>query len=240
MNPSSIRRPKEIELKNYAIQVELQLPKKVYNENKTELIDILIAPIIVFLEKKDGEEKPVLPIAEEMFNQEIYEKFNRFTYSIGKLGRLAELNLDCLSDFIESYFSKNKIEEVLERNTKCRECKRYNIQENLNKLTFGNLRNILSCIVKTDEKLHIIEILNNSQKRNNFTKIYSDYILDRDYYTHGKLYFRYPDFSPILRVKNQHGKDEYFEFKKEIFEDNLRTYLYLNSALNQMKKIIEK
>lgn len=238
MKKNDFIRPEIIAIESNNLQVELSLPNPIYNDDETSLIDILIAPTLVILTQEEGEAKPNLLIDAKMFNKEIYEKFNQFTYSIGKLVRLAELNLDTLQDVLELYFSKNPIEEVLERNKKCKECKEYDLSKGMKGLTYGNLRKVISCIVKTDKNLHQIEILESSEKRSNFTSIYADYIHDRDRYTHGKLFFLYPDFEPTLRALNN-GNDEYLKFTKLGFESNLKVFLYLQDVLNKIREVLK-
>jgi len=233
-------RPEKINTESSEFQVELSLPFPLYDENRKNLIDILIAPTLVILKKAKNGDKPILPIDKKMFNQEIYKRFNGYTYSIGKLVRLAEMNLDTLQDVLEMYFSKHSAEEVFERNKKCKDCKQYDLKKGIRGLTFGNLRNILSCIIKSDKELTKIELLNTSEKRNSFTSIYDYYIQDRDRYTHGKLFFLYPEFEPVIRVLNKKTEDEYLKFTKIVFESNLKVFIYLQKVLNEIKNQIEK
>lgn len=232
MKHGDIRRPQNIQFDDSRVRVELSVPTFIYDDEKN-LLDILIAPTLVL---PDGSEDSAteLPISSEMFDEEIYKNFVLRSNSIARLNRLAELNLDTLIGVIERYFVIHSVNEVLERNADCRVLREYNIEEKFSKLTFGNLRNILSCIIKTDPDLQDFEGLTSKEDRKNFTTVYKNYIEDRDSFTHGILFFLSPYFTPVLRIKSQDGSFKYVSYDKPIFTDNLLTYKYLTSILAQI------
>lgn len=240
MKRSEIKRPEALAIDENSLRVEISAPQKVTDNETKELVDILIAPTLILPDERDKDQKFILPIDPNMFTEEKYKKFNNFTYSIGKMVRLAELNLDTLFGVIGLYFQIHPVEEVLKRNKDCKNLEGYEIEKNFNKLTFGNLRNILSCIVKTDPELCNIAGLTDSESRSNFTAVYNGYIEDRDRFTHGILFFKYPAFEPILRIKTPTGESQYITYNKEIFTHNLMTYDYLTSILNEMRDFLQQ
>jgi hypothetical protein len=195
---------------------------------------------LVLSDKKDPDEEFPLPIDPKMLNDETYKRFNNFTYSIGKMVRVAELNLDTLIGVIGLYLHIYPLEDILKRNADCKSLEQYDIANNFNKLTFGNLRNILSCILKTDTELHTIKGLEDKDSRKNFTTVYKNYIEDRDCYTHGILFFLYPSMEPILRVKSNAGETQYIKYEKVVFTHNLMTYNYLTRALDEIREVLQK
>ncbi|QRR01546.1 hypothetical protein [Dyadobacter sandarakinus] len=237
MKHQDIRRPQNIEFNDLKVRVELSVPTFIYDD-EDNLLDILIAPTLVL---PDGFEGLVteLPISSQMFDEDIYKNFVLRSNSIARLNRLAELNLDTLIGVIERYFAIHPVDEVLDRNADCRVLREYNIQENFSKLTFGNLRNILSCIIKTDPDLQVFEGLKSKEDRKNYTTVYKNYIEDRDSFTHGILFFLSPDFIPVLRIKSQTGSFKYVSYDKPIFTDNLLTYKYLTSILDHINLYLQ-
>ena len=229
MKLSEIKRPTRLSIETSELQYEFFVSNLCRNPKTKELEDILIAPTLYV----QGNNQTNVQLSPEMCSQSIFEGFNGYTYSLGKLNRLAEINLDKLISFLQIYFSLEGSKDILEKNADCKKCKQYDI-ENIPKLTFGNLRNILSCIVKTDTSLHHLESLNTQEKRDNFTKIYNGYIEDRDCFTHGIMFFLYPDFKPVLRVKLE-NKLQYITFEKEVFVSNLEVFNYLTEILNAIR-----
>ena len=239
MNLTDIKRPEILEINSSDLNVELSTYQRIHYEEDDELVDIFIAPTLVISQEDSNDGKFNLPIDSKMFDQEVYKKFNRLTYSLGKMVRLAEYNADRLSKLIGQYLSVYPSDEVLNRNGDCKKCLQYEVDENFGKLTFGNLKSILSCIIKTDTNLHSVPELDTTGKRKEFTKIYHNYIEDRDRFTHGILFFLYPDLAPILRVKTKESEDQYITYSKEVFLSNLETFDYLDSVLSKIRAVIE-
>ncbi len=229
MDVDEIKRPVPILCKTDAKVLELCAPSDVRNENG-ELTDIRIAPaLLVARESTEITDTSV---------SEIAELFNEYTYLLGKMVRLAELNADTLAEVVTAYFQLYPPAEIVERNAACRKLPAKKMDDEFNKLTFGNLRNIISCIVKTDTDLHTIEELRTQKLRSNFTKVYQNYIRDRDVYTHGILYFVMPEKTAVLRSMKK-GEKIYLRVDREIFRDNLRTYKYLTTVLTEIKSRLQ-
>jgi len=218
--------------------VEFFHHRKVYNSE--EFTDILVFPTLILTKPDEQDGKFPLPVDEKMFTKELGLTFNGYTYGVGKIVRLAEINNDNLHNFIKEYFHKNDLEAFYQRNADCAKIRDYKIEENLEFLTFGNLKNIMRLIIKTDTSFYEIEQLNDANKRKQFRQTYENYVVDRDRFTHGKLYFLYPYFSPVLRIRENDGKSYYINYSKEIFLSNLETYDYLEDVLSKMKQVLEK
>ena len=185
------------------------------------------------MEPKKNGGKPVLPIDQKMFTDDIYKKFNQLTYSIGKLNRLAELIYDKLKRTVSLYLAVNDLEKLTERNKKCKDLKKYNFEKDL---TFGELRNVFSCVIKTDKEFEQFTELDSGEKRNKFSKLFDDYIVDRDCYTHGILSFLYPNFEPVLKVKPPNSDEHYVGLTEKVLRDNLLTYKHIDGILSKINQ----
>lgn len=104
-------RPIQLDIKEEDLKVEISMPKPIFFAGTKRLADIHISPTLVLTTKNEGDDKHDLPIDPAMFTDDKFEKFNRLTYSIGKLIRLAELNLDRLHYFVGTYFHFNSLDE---------------------------------------------------------------------------------------------------------------------------------
>ncbi|QXP71035.1 hypothetical protein H0I29_02770 [Polaribacter sp. R2A056_3_33] len=228
----NIDRPFNIDLKiNENIGI-FSFPKNVMK--KDELVDIWIAPTIVKMEINKDTKKPILPIDVEMINEELYRKYNQFTYSTGKLNRLAELILDKLKRTVELYLNLNDSDELVERNKKCRKSK--DIISKKDK-SFEQLRSIFSCIIKTDKEFRQFPELDNQEKCSEFSTIFANYIIDRNCYVHGILYFLYPTFEPIMKVKIPNEEEKYVGITEKVLRDNLLTYQKINTLLSEINEV---
>ena len=232
-------RPIQLDITEEDLKIEISIPKPIYFAGTKRLADIHISPTLVLTSKNEGDDKHDLPIDTAMFTDDKFEKFNKLTYSIGKLIRLAELNFDRLHYFIGTYFHFNSLDDFFNRNKKCQECKSYDTSNNFTKLTFGQLRNIFSGILKTETKFINIDGLKTPEERSNLSKVYDHYIYDRDCYTHGKLFFLYPDFRPVLRVKPPNKGEHFVELTEDILYDNLAMYDFIEQNLTVMLKALE-
>jgi len=178
-------------------------------------------------------------IYEEIYTKENedWKEFNRLIYSLGKMNRLSEQIFDKIKEVVKCYCHYTPLEQLLSKNSDCRKNKDY-IKQDFHKFTFANFKNILSCILKTDNSFYEIEGLKSKEDRKNFSKIFSEYITRRDYYTHGILYLFLPQKEPILKVQEE-GKEKYIKYLKVDFEVNLKMFLFLNSILYNMGEIIQ-
>lgn len=230
-------RPEIINIDEETIVVEFFTHRKIYN-NEDEFLDILVFPTLLLTKRTHPNGKFPLPIDEKMFTKELGVTFNGYTYGVGKIVRLAEINNDNLHKFIKKYFRKNDLETFYKKSTECAKLINYEIREKLEFLTYGNLKNIMRQIIKNDTAFHTIEELNNANKRRHFRQTYENYVVDRDRFTHGKLFFLYPDFDPVLRIRENNGDSKYINYSKEIFLSNLQTFDYLEKVLSQMNLIL--
>jgi len=224
-----MERPQEIYLKGDHFKAVVQFRDEKLINGK--LVDINIAPTLFHLQEEQGK-KPVLPI-EYAKRSEIYEKFNDLTYSIGKIIRLSEMVHQSLKSLVESYLFKNNLEEVFERNSKCKNLKKYDFTKDL---TFMQLKQTFSCILKTDKNFHQFEDLNDAKKREEFTQMLTNYIIDRDCYVHGTLYFFYPDYIPILKVKPPGKIEHYVSINENVLRDNLAAFLMIDKIFDSFLK----
>lgn len=135
---------------------------------------------------------------------------------------------------IKLYLTNNDLTEIKKRNRKCKEIDKYNFEKDL---TFGELRNVLSCILKTDKDFEKFSDLETAEKRNSFSKLFDNYIVDRDCYTHGILTFLYPSFEPILKVKPPNSEEHYVGISVKILRDNLLMYEHIDKILSEINQV---
>lgn len=67
-----------------------------------------------------------------------------------------------------------------------------------------------------------------------------DYVYDRDCFTHGQLFFHYPEFNPILRVKPPGRKEHYISITEDSLWDNLLIYQFLEETLTALNKQLDQ
>ncbi|MEJ7677205.1 MAG: hypothetical protein WKG06_04895 [Segetibacter sp.] len=231
-------RPEALNIDDETLIVEFFRKRKVFDDD--EFVDILVFPTLILTKKDSLDDKFPISVDEKMFTKELGRKFNGYTYGVGKIIRLAEINNDNLHNFIKEYFYKNDIESFYNRNAECAKIREYKIEKNIETLTFGNLKNILRLILKTDSSFHKIDELNDDIKRKQFRQSYENYIVDRDRFTHGKLYFLYPDFEPVLRIKDTVGKSQYINYSKDIFLSNLLMFDFLEDVITKMNQLLDE
>lgn len=203
-----------------------------------EFVDIASVNYLQIL-PEDENGKFNLVIYEEIYTEENndWKEFNRLIYSLGKMNRLSEQIFDKVKDIVKCYCHYTPLEQLLEKNSDCRKNKDYKNQE-LHKLTFANFKNILSCILKTDDSFYEIEGLKSIEDRKNFSKIFNEYIVRRDYYTHGILYLFLPQKEAVLKIQKE-AEVKYIKYQKEDFEVNLKMFLFLNTILHDIGIVIQ-
>lgn len=233
-------RPTEYNIDNNKVFAEMSIARPIYIKETGRLVDIHISPVLIETELQEDGSLPLLPISPEIFSDDKYEKFNKLTYSLGKINRLAESNLDRLQYFIRYFFGIVDFKEFVTTYKKCNDQIEYDITDNFNKLSFMQLKNLLSCVIKSDTQFHDIEELNSGEKRNFFTRTYANYVYDRDCFTHGQLYFHYPDFNPILRVKPPGKKEHYILLTEDVLWDNLLVYQFLEDTITKLNEKLDK
>lgn len=188
-----------------------------------EEVDIAYINYLQILEQgKNG--KYECPIYEEFLRNNGWKKFNNFTYSLGKMNRLSEGIYDNTKRVINMCHSLKQIKS----NPKYKE------KQNPN---FSLSQGILDFILKNNKNFDVIEGIENKDNKENFSKIFKEYIKRRNYYTHGILYILYPDKEPILKIKK--NKETYIKYKEEDFIYNLKIFIYLKNILDDMIQIIQ-
>ncbi|MFL0139437.1 hypothetical protein V2647_08510, partial [Tenacibaculum maritimum] len=157
MKIEEITRPERVEIFTSA---QLTIPSKDFEENP-EVMEMSVLIEIARIEDEDNVNpyKILYEVRNELnaLNQNVVDNLiNQYEFlscRISKLSRLSETINKQLESIYNFYLKKNEIAEIVERNSKCKELKKYPLNGNL---TFNQLRNILSCIVKTDEVFHQI------------------------------------------------------------------------------------
>ncbi len=198
------------------------------DEEKNNFQDIKIAPVIVL--QNPELEVPKINI-DKMLNGTIYEKYDDITYRIGKAVRISELINDQLQSCIQLYNNKIGITNLMNRNAKCRELIKYDFSK---LLTFMQMKQTLSCIIKTEKKIWQIEDLHTPERRNQFTKTLTNFVFNRDFLVHGTLHFLYPEFTPILKISDHNKNHKYFIFKDELISKTIIDYNYLQKNISKI------
>lgn len=236
LNIAEIMRPQKIDVNDEQLNVEFFCPRPIYND-KDELIDILIISVLIVSDKNEETGKYNLPIDVRNLDEARYKEYNGYTYGLGKLIRLSEIINDKLQSVIDLYLVDNDIDAIINRNSDCK--KRTSLKDiELTEFTFENLRGLLSCIIKTDTEIQKIDLLNSNDKRKKLSKILHGYIEDRDKYVHGKLFFLYPNYTPVLRVKNK-TEQYYIKYEKGVFTSSLQTFQYLFNVLSVLQQELQ-
>ena len=229
----------EIDLsKNILVQSSLNPKDTIINDDSNGIVDIASVNYLQILPKGENG-KFNMVIYEDIDTEENndWKEFNRLIYSLGKMNRLSEQIFDKVKDIVKCYCHYTPLEQFLLKNSDCRKNKDY-IGQGFHKLTFANFKNILSCILKTDDSFYEIEGLKEKEDRKNFSKIFNEYITRRDCYTHGILYLFLPKKEPILKIQKD-GKEKYIKYQKVDFEVNLKIFLFLFTILHDIGMVIQ-
>jgi hypothetical protein len=240
MKTEEIERPERIDIYT---TLKLTIPRDDFEENP----DIMEMSVLIEISKIEDENNVNhLKILNEAKNDldrlttnvinDLIDKSEILSCRISKLSRLSETINNQLKSIYNFYLKENEITEIVGRNKKCKELSKSNLNGNL---TFNELRNVLSCIIKTDLNFHQINELNNSNKRKIFTQKMHNYIYDRDCYTHGALSFLFPNFTPILEVKPPNQELHYIIINEKVIFDNMKTHKELRKALEKISLITQ-
>lgn len=112
------------------------------------------------------------------------------------------------------------------------------------RLDFSGLRDMLSPIIKKDKDFHTIPFFDTAEKRSMYTKVFADFISDRNLFTHGILYYFSDEDKFYLNyvVKIKH-KDDWAHLTDEMLQsffwvsEQLRNPISaLGERINQLKK----
>ncbi len=143
MDPIEPKPPHTLLVAPDEVRIEIFAPQNVYDPDSGALTDIHIVPTLVLAEKNNIGERIHVPVDPQRYSEAVYRRFNDFTYAIGKMRRLAELNLDTLADTLALYLRAHPLAGVLDRNAACRRMQESVTPETFDRLTFENLRGLL-------------------------------------------------------------------------------------------------
>ncbi len=133
--------------------------------------------------------------------------------------RVAENLNETLRSFLTQYSNINNLNE----------------KETLYKLDFMKLRDRLSEIVKKDEQFRQIELLSSNQNRKYITKTFTEFIEDRNIYTHGHLHIRLNDGLVLISyIDKKYNKHACCIINAEIIQSFFDTYKTLNDTVSKM------
>lgn len=109
------------------------------------------------------------------------------------------------------------------------------------KKDFMQLRNDLSDILKSDERLYTIERLNTSRSRKTFRQLFAQFIEDRNIYTHGSFVYRTNDDKLLVHfIDKQSGKYTYSVVNSDIMQSFEELYHFLKSILAELRELVGK
>lgn len=219
---NDIPKIEEIKIDSSKIIANFHFANTLIGSNSEE-VDIAYINYLQILEQGENG-KYQLPIYEEFLHDDGWKKFNNFTYSLGKMNRLSEGIYDKTKKAINSYSLKQIKSDP-----------KYKEKQNPN---FSLSQKILDSILETNKYFDIIKGIENKDNKENFSKIFKEYIKRRNYYTHGILYFLYPSKEPILKIVKK-NKETYIKYKEEDFIHNLKIFIYLKNILDDMIQIIQ-
>jgi len=231
----NLRRPIKFEIGNDKLSLQIT-QKRAKKDKKGSPIDIEVLSILIVRKKEEKGETIYFPEISKEESEKVFSKFEITSNKIGKLNRLAELTYIDIKKVIKLYLELFDLEKVLNRNAKCRSLSSYNFEKDL---SFAESRNLLSCILKTDLDYQKSINLSKDQLKY-FTKLFDGYIIDRDCYTHGELFFLHPHFDPLLRVTPPNSEEHYIEFSDKTYNDNMDTYNYIESFLRNFEGYLRK
>ena len=177
---------------------------------------------------------PKLRLLTQPVIDDFISNYELLSCKISKLSRLSESINRNLKTFYGFYINNNPLSEIVNRNSQCKKMKNF---EQKKEFTFNELKSILSCVIKTDNNFHEIEELNTAEKRKRFTKTLQDYITDRNGFTHGALFYLYPNYKPVLEVKPPNEKMHYIMIDDDVLLSNMKVHKYIRKVLTKVIKI---
>ena len=150
---------------------------------------------------------------------ELKRKQSKFLDLKHRCIRMAENLNENLRSFLSQYSDINNLNE----------------KDMLYKLDFMNLRDRFSKIVKGDQQFRHIDLLNSNPNRKNLTKTFTEFIEDRNIYTHGHLHIRLNDSLILITyVDKKLNKHACCIVDGEIIQSFFDTYKTLNETVSKM------
>lgn len=133
--------------------------------------------------------------------------------------RMAENLNENLRSFLSQYSDINNLHE----------------KDTLYKLDFMKLRDRFSEIVKKDQQFGHIDLLNSNPNKKNLTKTFTEFIEDRNIYTHGHLHICLNDgLILITYVDKKYNNHACCIVDGEIIQSFYTTYKTLNETVSKM------
>lgn len=109
------------------------------------------------------------------------------------------------------------------------------------RLDFSGLRDMLSPIIKTDKVFHSLPFFDTQEKRTLYTKVFADFITDRNVFTHGILYYSAEEnklfINYVIKSKN---KDEWAEVTDEMLQSFMWVSEQLRNPLSAMQVLLNQ
>lgn len=213
-------------------------PKDTVINDSNGIVDIASVNYLQILSEDENGEFNCY-IGKDIYTEENndWKEFNRLIYSLGKMNRLSEQIFDEIKKVVERYCCYISSDEHSSRNSDCGKNRAYTKQD-IHRLTFANLKNILTHILKTDNRFYEIKGLENKGLRDDFFKIFDEYIKRRNYYTHGILYLLLPEKEPVLKIQKK-GEEKYIKYQKVDFQVNLKIFLFLYTILHDIGMVMQ-
>lgn len=211
-----------VDLENNMVVTSYMDHKATNNRGASEIRRV---GVFVELKEKDKDGKFILPIDPKSYTKDKYDKQEYYQAKMGKCSHFAESLNSSLDSFLGLYFSDKDPAKFGDR------------YKSLNKLDYMNARNLLSEVLKADNKFMQIDEINTNEKLKHFTKTFFNFISDRNKYTHGLLYLSYPDFTPTIQYENEEKKVEYALIDDQIISDYFETHEYLSVILNRIYEL---
>jgi hypothetical protein len=84
------------------------------------------------------------------------------------------------------------------------------------------------------------DCLNTAEKRNDFTKTLTNFIVNRDFLVHGTLHFLHPEFIPVLKITEPNKIQKYLCFKDDLIKKTILDYKYLQNIIANINFVFQQ
>lgn len=109
----------------------------------------------------------------------------------------------------------------------------------ISEMDFMNLRDKFSEFIKSFQPLKAIEPYKNKKELKKITKTFTQFILDRNIYTHGQLVFNDADRTYYMQYLKG-TKEAYAQINQEILNSYNQVYTQLHSFLRLVNRLLDK
>lgn len=158
----------------------------------------------------------------ESVTYELVKQFEEIQNHLGRCVRTAELLNHELRQINHKLFALTEHERM-----------------DINTLDFMQLRDKLFDFLKKNNLLKDIEKYNSNQKIKPISKLFNQFILDRNIYTHGVLRMRFKEKDFVVEHKTSAKKSDYSIVDVEMLLSFNEAYLYLKEFLDKLTKAIQ-